>query len=132
MELTPRLTPRPVAYHGDMSTGQSCGFAADSALSQGSADTSTSNPEYRLSWHLGQTVGGYRAGTTTGLTSDGTWYKVLYYIDSGCDRLNDDYTINFYGPRPGVQFNMPNTLAAKGERMRVHACACSCCVRCRA
>ena len=103
-------------HHRVAPAGKSCGFAADSALSQGTADTSNSNPEYRLSWHLGQTMGGHRAGTTVSLTNDQTWYKVVYFTSTNCNSLNDDYSVNLPGPPVGVQLNMPDTLAAKGMR----------------
>ena len=40
---------------------QSFGLSADPTISQGSADTASTNPEKRISWHIGS--GGYRCGT---------------------------------------------------------------------
>lgn len=94
--------------------GYSCGFARDSELSQGSADVSSYNSAYRLSWHLGNGDGGWRAGEATGLNDDNTWYKVVYFIDTPCDSLNADYSVDYYGPRLGVHLELPDTFQAAG------------------
>ena len=54
---------------------KSFGFSATSTVSLGSADTASGDCSYRLSWRLDQGSGGYRAGCTTGLDSDLSWYK---------------------------------------------------------
>jgi hypothetical protein len=55
------------------------GFAPENNVRLNSADTNNANAEKRLSWHLGQSVGGWRAGATTSLNGDGTWQKVVMY-----------------------------------------------------
>ena len=45
------------------------------------ADTSLSHADGRLSWHLDQTIGGYRAGSLTNLNSNSVWRKVIYYCN---------------------------------------------------
>jgi hypothetical protein len=56
---------------------QSCGFSDVKSLRLGSADTQPGNK--RLSWHYQQRYGGYRAGDTKGLNSNGKWRKVVMY-----------------------------------------------------
>lgn len=60
----------------------SFGFAETSSISLGLADTTNSEGAgtcaQRLSWHVGQEFGGWRAGCTTGLNSDPNWRKILY------------------------------------------------------
>ena len=59
--------------------GNSFGFSPVETINLNSADTSTSDDSDRLSWHFGQTVGGYRAGSNIALNSDTTWRKIVYY-----------------------------------------------------
>jgi hypothetical protein len=59
---------------------QSFGFAAESTITLNSADTLSSNCQYRLSWHLDQVNGGYRDGCTLGLNSDNQRMKQIYII----------------------------------------------------
>ena len=46
----------------------------------------------RLSWHLDNSLGGYRAGATTSLNEDSTWRKVIYQVPTYCSYLPDDLT----------------------------------------
>ena len=56
----------------------SMGFAQESAVSLGSADTMQGTyASTRMSWHLDQSSGGYRAGST----SVGTLYKTVMYCN---------------------------------------------------
>jgi hypothetical protein len=63
--------------------GQSFGFAASSSISLNSADTGSDQCGYRLSWHVDQNVGGYRAGCTTSLNLDSSYYKQIYILPAG-------------------------------------------------
>ena len=65
------------------SVGQSFGFAASSSISLNSADTESDQCAYRLSWHVDQSDGGYRAGCTTGLNSASSYYKQIYILSRG-------------------------------------------------
>jgi len=61
---------------------QSNGFAPNSKLSLGSADTSDNGGgQFRMSWHLhrGSNVGGWRSGNTKWLNSNTNWRKVVMY-----------------------------------------------------
>jgi hypothetical protein len=60
--------------------GLSFGFAASSSISLNSADTGNDQCEYRISWHIDQNVGGYRAGCTLALNSDSSYYKQIYIL----------------------------------------------------
>eukprot|EP00277_Geminigera_cryophila_P035483 CAMPEP_0173125524 /NCGR_PEP_ID=MMETSP1102-20130122/56473_1 /TAXON_ID=49646 /ORGANISM="Geminigera sp., Strain Caron Lab Isolate" /LENGTH=510 /DNA_ID=CAMNT_0014034419 /DNA_START=218 /DNA_END=1748 /DNA_ORIENTATION=+ len=65
---------------------QSVGFASSSSISLSSADVSDSfssdsdsgTCSSRLSWHLDQSAGGWRAGCATSLNSDPTWRKMMF------------------------------------------------------
>lgn len=60
--------------------GKSVGFAPNSIITLNSADVKapdSSGCELRLSWHLGQSFGGWRAGCKTGLNKNTVWWKVL-------------------------------------------------------
>ena len=59
--------------------GMSFGFAPISNISLSSADTYDTSDIQRLSWHLGQSAGGWRAGDVTGLNDNDVWRKVVYY-----------------------------------------------------
>ena len=63
--------------------GQSFGFLKDNTLEQNSADIGTTNPDSRLSWHLDNKYGGYRAGANIGLNYDTTWKKIIYNCPNG-------------------------------------------------
>jgi hypothetical protein len=63
--------------------GQSFGFAASASISLGSADTASDQCEYRLSWHVDSSSGGWRAGCATGLNSDSSYYKQIYVLSGG-------------------------------------------------
>ena len=54
----------------------SFGFLRDNNLVQSSADIGLTFPESRLSWHLDQYVGGYRAGEAQPF--DASWWKAVY------------------------------------------------------
>jgi hypothetical protein len=60
--------------------GNSFGFAASSSITLNSADTNSDQCAYRLSWHVDQLVGGYRAGCTISLNSDSSYYKQIYIL----------------------------------------------------
>ena len=62
--------------------GKSFGFAASASISLNSADDSSAQCSYRLSWNVDQNYGGYRAGCTTGLSSS-SYYKQIYVLSSG-------------------------------------------------
>ena len=62
--------------------GKSFGFAPSSSISLSSADDSSAQCSYRLSWNVDQNYGGYRAGCTTGLSSS-SYYKQIYVLSSG-------------------------------------------------
>ena len=62
---------------------ESFGFLKDNTLQQNSADVGTTNPDSRLSWHLDNKYGGYRAGANTRLNSDTTWKKIIYNCPNG-------------------------------------------------
>ena len=61
--------------------GKSYGFAhKTSRIVQVAADSSTTRPELRLSYHLcGGTYGGYRCGSATLLDNDSTWERLYYH-----------------------------------------------------
>jgi hypothetical protein len=61
----------------------SFGFAGSSSISLSSADTAHDQCAYRLSWHVDQNVGGYRAGCTIGLNDDSKYYKQIYILTGG-------------------------------------------------
>jgi hypothetical protein len=60
--------------------GKSFGYAASPSIILNSADTSSDLCAYRLSWHVDQNVGGYRAGCTTGLNDNQRYYKQIYIL----------------------------------------------------
>merc|ERR1719161_1295810 len=67
-------------FYWYMKPTQSAGLAAHmSGVALNSADVANNQCERRLSWHMGQNVGGYRAGCTKSLNGDGTWRKVVMY-----------------------------------------------------
>ncbi len=72
--------------------GSSFGFSPVENVYLNTADTATDQSEYRMSWHIDQGVGGYRAGN---MNPSGDYYKVIYKFPSG-----DKY------PK-GVQLNFP-------------------------
>ena len=61
-----------------MTDGQSFGFSPIYTINQSSADTFDLNDPFRLSWHLNQTVGGYRVGKISGLNSDNIYKKYIF------------------------------------------------------
>lgn len=63
--------------------GKSNGFNIDSNVRLNSADVENANCEARLSWHLGQNVGGYRSGCTKSLNGNPTWRKIIMYGPCG-------------------------------------------------
>jgi hypothetical protein len=73
---------------------QSFGFSLNPSISQSSGDTASTDPDYRLSWHIGS--GGYRAGSETGLNSDTTYSKVIYNCPSGSTYSNGDTSSSSY------------------------------------
>jgi hypothetical protein len=56
---------------------KSNGFADTNSLSLNSADTFDGKSNKRLSWHLGQSAGGWRSGTKKGLNSNQVWRKIV-------------------------------------------------------
>jgi hypothetical protein len=48
-------------------------------VSRNTCDTGSADPAYRLCWHTGQGVGGYRCGASAGLNSDMTTERVIYH-----------------------------------------------------
>ena len=63
--------------------GKSYGFAhKTSRIVQVAADSSTTRPELRLSYHLcGGTYGGWRCGSATMLDNDSTWERLYYHAN---------------------------------------------------
>lgn len=59
---------------------KSFGFASQSSIDLNSADTLDQNCQYRLSWHLDQLFGGYRAGCILSLNDNLVWYKKIFLI----------------------------------------------------
>jgi hypothetical protein len=67
-----------------MESSRSNGFAPNAEVSLWTADTSDhGGGEGRLSWHLGQNVGGWRSGMTKSLNGDQTWRKIVMYGPCG-------------------------------------------------
>ena len=58
--------------------GYSMGFADVAAVNLNPADLSSADCASRLSWHLDNGAGGYRAGCTTSLNTDPTWTKLIF------------------------------------------------------
>lgn len=83
--------------------GKSSGFADNSNVHLNSADVSDVNGcSSRLSWHLGQSFGGYRAGCTKGLNDNGSWRKIV-----------------MYGPCPGVNLRLAGGRSSAEGRVEV-------------
>ena len=59
-------------------SGYSFGFSATSQINLQPGDILSSNCDSRLSWHLDNNAGGYRAGCVTNLISSTSWRKVIY------------------------------------------------------
>merc|ERR1719316_736601 len=77
-----RVTENNVYWY--VENGKSNGFGKNNVFSLNSADTSSDGGcDHRLSWHLGQPYGGYRAGCTTGLNGNPTWRKIVMYGPCG-------------------------------------------------
>ena len=72
---TPHLSGGVYWY---FTTGESFGFLNSTDLQQNSADVGSTSPASRLSWHVDQNAGGYRAGENMELNSDTTWRKSIY------------------------------------------------------
>ena len=73
--------------------GKSFGFLADMDLQQEpAADTGTTNPDSRLSWHLDSDYGGYRAGSYTNVLTDWDEMRVFRKLIYNCPN-------NFEGQR---------------------------------
>ncbi|CAF1404016.1 unnamed protein product [Adineta steineri] len=74
----------PVKY-GDVywysMTLKSFGFSPNNKTIQSTGDSFDSSSTLRLSWHLDQREGGYRAGSTLPLNQDAIWRKVIYCLD---------------------------------------------------
>ena len=74
-------------HHNDVyfyrCSGKSCGFAPNDNISLGNADTQDRESNERLSLHLGQSCGGWRAGSRTSLDSSQEVFKFVYYRSSG-------------------------------------------------
>eukprot|EP00483_Globobulimina_turgida_P011729 UN11751 len=64
-------------YHNTKDGMQSFGFSSVSKINCGNADTEKENENHRLSWHVRGNYGGYRLGTTMGLSND-EYYKIIY------------------------------------------------------
>ena len=58
-------------------SGGSMGFAPNAAVSLSPADTASPEDNTRMSWHLDQSSGGYRAGST----DVSALYKVVLYCN---------------------------------------------------
>lgn len=71
---TPHLSNGVFWY---MTSGYSFGFAATGSIDQNKADTGASNATSRLSWHLDNGIGGYRAGATVNI-GYGDYFKAIY------------------------------------------------------
>ena len=73
----------------------SFGFANSPSVSLSTCDVvQVSNDcASRLCWHLDQSVGGYRAGCTTGLNGDPTWRKVIYKGNNNLAMCNSGKSI---------------------------------------
>ena len=73
--------------------GNSFGFSPVENVNLNSADVENDDQsEYRLSWHIDQGIGGYRAGD---MYPSGEYYKVIYKFSSG-----EEYPT-------GVQMDLP-------------------------
>jgi len=57
--------------------GSSMGFAPDATVTMTEADTHDRNSPYRMSWHLGQRIGGWRAGEHLNLGDSTEFEKVI-------------------------------------------------------
>merc|ERR1719320_1434863 len=67
-------------------SGKSVGFASVSEIWLNSADTSSDDCDWRLSWHLDQSSGGWRVGCVTGLNGDVGYYK--YILTGPCSGVS--------------------------------------------
>jgi hypothetical protein len=79
---TPKNTPN--LYNGaywyyspDESDIQSMGFAPNSTINQFSADYFDHSNNQRVSWHLNDSIGGWRLGSLIELNDDTRYYKVI-------------------------------------------------------
>ena len=89
--------------------GSSFGFSATQTIQQNSADTGSSEAQSRLSWHIGQDFGGYRAGEAMGLNDDSDWYKYMLVAPTSCDDLPEALALP-----DGVQLDVVDDFEAKG------------------
>jgi hypothetical protein len=60
----------------------SFGFSPTKIITQGSADTNDKSSALRLSWHVDERSGGYRAGAATELNGNTIWRKLIYCLNS--------------------------------------------------
>jgi hypothetical protein len=82
LKNTKRVTENNVYWY--VENGKSNGFGKNNVFSLNSADTSQDGGcDHRLSWHLGQPYGGYRAGCSQGLNGNSVWRKVVMYGPCG-------------------------------------------------
>ena len=51
------------------------------AVTRNSCDTVFTNQDYRLCWHTGTSIGGYRCGSNTALSYTTTYERVIYHSD---------------------------------------------------
>ena len=72
---TPHLSNGVYWY---FSPGYSFGFLGNADLHQNAADIGGTLPYSRLSWHIDQNIGGFRAGLHTYLDNDHSWQKSIY------------------------------------------------------
>jgi hypothetical protein len=97
--LTTTVVNTPHLYNGVywyFTDGTSFGFSLNPSVSQSSGDTGSTDPYYRLSWHLDGSSGGYRAGNVLGLNGDTTYSKVIYNCPAGSTYSTGDTSSSSY------------------------------------
>jgi hypothetical protein len=89
----------PHLYNGVywyFTSSKSFGFSLNPSISQSSCDTQSTDPYYRLCWHLDGSSGGYRAGNVLSLNSDTSYSKVIYNCPAGSTYSTGDTTSSSY------------------------------------
>ncbi|CAF1094151.1 unnamed protein product [Brachionus calyciflorus] len=79
--LTPTEQNKPVLVgeaYWYMTSPLSFGFSPNSTIYQNSADTFNSSDQFRLSWHFGQSAGGWRLGNLIDLNSNRNYKKYIF------------------------------------------------------
>ena len=68
-----------------LTPSMSFGFAPNNIITQGQADSATTEPNSRLSWHMDTALGGWRLGSLTGLNDNTVYYKKVYLKYAGVE-----------------------------------------------